>query len=96
MCVIYCHKSQVRNIQNRYLLNVGRQMLCTYIYASQVCITGAYGYESLERLQEVCVWHNMLNVNNVMGVTYHESTIIFNSWVSILKRAHNMYMFSHI
>ena len=38
----------------------------------------------------------MLKIISVTGVTYHELIIILNSWFYILKRGHNLYMFSHI
>ena len=36
----------------------------------------------------------MLKINSVTVVTYHELTIICSSWFSILKRGHNLYIFS--
>ena len=36
----------------------------------------------------------MFKINIVTVVTYHELTIICSSWFSILKRGHNLYIFS--
>ena len=65
-------------------------LLCEYkftIYKLQLLIVINY----LESYN--CVWHDMLKINTVTGITYNELNIIFNSWHSLVKDGHDLCMF---